>query len=722
MKCFIYQILFLLLFSTCLLAQNNQGNFRSAIDTTEDGFMSTWQESTNLSDKLTIIVEYDFPTEFGFYLGQSKLEYKTLTLFTRVDVRYDNGSWITLLNTVGYTTGEFIPPWNTLGTHTMDIKYLDLGGISHTINQIVFVIPPRDKVYYDELGNWVSGWTGTTPEIDRPVIIIEGFDPMNLTWPDYYYGKAANWLNRIRNLDADVLIFNFNEGGVDLVANAYIIQGFARYIESITQGSEKIILAGLSMGGPIGRYALAEAEAQGIPLYVSHFLSIDSPQQDAIIPMDFLDYIKDNDGGTFHPELNSVAAKQMLRYDPYDPNSPGNNSMHKIFYNVLDKLNGDGYPHNCINIGVSFAPNITNPNLGEWLEVEIDLLANQHFYLWEDSECLTPGSYLPIRATVSQGSTFFGFIHWNLVRKKSPTYIPYTSALDIVNGESKFDVTLNSSAIHYHDEFPDDLVDPVSAQIGLLEDSYNNVTFRNVIDNIQEDEASGLLKVTDNAGVETQVSSGGTVSVSTNNDNIVETLDRYRLNFYGNGTNYQQNNWNRVLSDYKVKHTFKGWEYNGNQKAFFPQIDKISVKNLLLEGMSTAGNIEFKDPWYKLGDIQPNIFQTFSSPFTPGEGTYATYGGVFLDQSGTGFTPPFYSVKAISPQDIPLTQTGKTHKFYFRSWSGTGVQLQNANAQETPVVFTSGNAVVNANLKGHLLSDASLAFSGNGQRKLVRDS
>ena len=106
MKCFIYQILFLLLFSTCLLAQNNQGNFRSAIDTTEDGFMSTWQESTNLSDKLTIIVEYDFPTEFGFYLGQSKLEYKTLTLFTRVDVRYDNGSWITLLNTVGYTTGS----------------------------------------------------------------------------------------------------------------------------------------------------------------------------------------------------------------------------------------------------------------------------------------------------------------------------------------------------------------------------------------------------------------------------------------------------------------------------------------------------------------------------------------------------------------------------------------------------------------------------------------
>lgn len=428
-------VLFIFILSSCPMAQNNHGNFRPSTGIDPEG--GTWREGTNLSDKLTIIVEYDFPTEFGFYLGQSRLEYKSIMLFTRFDIRYDNGDWTTLLNGVGNTTGEFTPPWNTLGTHTMDIRYWDLSGTTHPINNIVYVIPPRDKGYYDGLGNWVSGWTGTTTAIDRPVIIIEGFDPTNMAWPDYYYGKAANWLNRIHNLDADVLIFNFNEGGADLVANAHIIQGFARYIESITQGSEKIILAGLSMGGPIARYALAEAEAQGIPLYVSHFLSIDSPQQDAIIPRDFLDYIKDKDNGTPHPELNTVAAKQMLRYDPYDPNSPGVNSMHKIFYDVLNNLNGNGYPHDCINIGVSFAPNITNPNLGEWLEIEIDLVANKHFYLWEGNECLTPGSYLPKRATVSQGSVWYGYnVHWNMVRKKDPTYIPYASALDIVNGEA----------------------------------------------------------------------------------------------------------------------------------------------------------------------------------------------------------------------------------------------------------------------------------------------
>ncbi len=409
------------------------------------------------------------------------------------------------------------------------------------------------------------------------------------------------------------------------------------------------------MGGPIGRYALAEAEAQGIRLYVSHFLSIDSPQQDAIIPRDFLDYIKENDGGDPRPELNSVAAKQMLRYDPYDPSSPGNNSMHKIFYNVLNNLNGNGYPHNCINIGVSFAPNITNPNLGEWLEVEKDLVANKHFYLWEDSECLAPGSYLPLSGTRASGSKWYVYnVHWNLVRKKNPTYIPCVSALDIVNGTSKFDVTLNSLGFHYHDEFPDDLVDPVSVEIGLLEDSYNVVTFKNVIDNIQENNAGGLLKVIANSGTQTQVSSGGAVSVSTNRDNTIETLDRYRLNFSGGGINYQQNNWNKELSEYKVKHTFKGWQNNGNQKAYFSNLDKITVKNSL-EGTSlSAGNLDLRDPWYKIGGGQPNEFQTFSSPFTPGVGNYAYYGGAFLNQTPDPNNPdkPYYSVNVPITSDI----------------------------------------------------------------------
>jgi len=177
---------------------------------------------------------------------------------------------------------------------------------------------------------------------------------------------------------------------------------------------------------------------------------------------------------------------------------------------------------------------------------------------------------------------------------------------------------------------------------------------------------------------------------------------------------------------------------------FFPTHSGVTIKNNLSLSNTNGGIVGFKDPWFidyqdaSYGNNLRNrgmylaLWRNRPSPFYPnyttvfnnGSDPSQSYKGVFLNQTPDPNDPniPYYSVKAISPQDIPLTQTGKTHKFYFQDWTGSGVQFKYTTAQETPVVFTSGNATVNANLKGHLLSDASLAFSGNGQRKLVRDS
>ena len=101
------------------------------------------------------------PYELGFYLGQSSFEYWSVFVFARIDVRYDNGNWITLAQN-SPTTGQFTPPWNTLGEHTMDFKYWYVDGITHELKHKVYVVPAREKIYYDDLGNWVSVWTGTT--------------------------------------------------------------------------------------------------------------------------------------------------------------------------------------------------------------------------------------------------------------------------------------------------------------------------------------------------------------------------------------------------------------------------------------------------------------------------------------------------------------------------------------------------------------------------------
>ena len=73
------------------------------------------------------------------------------------------------------------------------------------------------------------------------------------------------------------MIYDYADGAIDIAENAQYVKNAVNYINSIKIGNTRIILGGVSMGGVVCRYALAEAEAQGNPLNVSHFVSLDSP-------------------------------------------------------------------------------------------------------------------------------------------------------------------------------------------------------------------------------------------------------------------------------------------------------------------------------------------------------------------------------------------------------------------------------------------------------------
>ncbi len=117
-------------------------------------------------------------------------------------------------------------------------------------------------------------------------------------------------------------------------------------------------------------------------------------------------------------------------------------------------------------------------------------------------------------------------------------------------------------------------------------------------------------------------------------------------------------------------------------------------------------------------------FKSRPSPFYPDFTTSYNgdiYKGVFLNQPIVA-GKPYYSVKVDQFQDIPLTQTGKTHRFYFQKWDANptnSVTFQNSNALETPAVFTLDGATAQANLKATQLSGISTGFSNSGQRKLI---
>ena len=116
------------------------------------------------------------------------------------------------------------------------------------------------------------------------------------------------------------------------------------------------------------------------------------------------------------------------------------------------------------------------------------------------------------------------------------------------------------------------------------------------------------------------------------------------------------------------------------------------------------------------------IFKNRTAPFSPNFSTVPNtndnHKGVFLGLDPAQGATSYYSVSA--PATKSFTFNGQTYTGAFYNWTGTNAGLQNANTQQTGVVFTNASNTVTANYKGiHLSSNAS-TFSDNGQRKIVR--
>jgi hypothetical protein len=158
------------------------------------------------------------------------------------------------------------------------------------------------------------------------------------------------------------------------------------------------------------------------------------------------------------------------------------------------------------------------------------------------------------------------------------------------------------------------------------------------------------------------------------------------------------------------------------------RIDNMHFNDSLAISFKDPWLIDYPDPLY--GNTLSNRgmdapFKQRPSPFYPDYTTSYNgdvYKGVFLNQE-IAPNKPYYSVKADYLQTFILSQTGRTHKFYFQGWSASpqgSAEFQNANALETPVVFKQSGATVQANYKGTQLSNNSVAYSKASQRKFIK--
>lgn len=123
--------------------------------------------------------------------------------------------------------------------------------------------------------------------LDRPVIIVEGFDPVDqvdaLESQKKY--SQAGLLSYFLDYGYDVIGLQFQTNTDSLQNNAAVVKELIRQIGAEKTGDYEIIIIGESNGAVNARIALAQLEAEHFDHKVGLYISFDSPQAGANIPL-----------------------------------------------------------------------------------------------------------------------------------------------------------------------------------------------------------------------------------------------------------------------------------------------------------------------------------------------------------------------------------------------------------------------------------------------------
>lgn len=216
--------------------------------------------------------------------------------------------------------------------------------------------------------------------LDRPVIVVEGYDPDNNSFPDLYYYAGFNQLvfNASGYVGRDVFIVNFPKGDDYMDKNASLLQQIIQEINAAKTGNIPTVVIGYSMGGIVARKALHNMEVAGVNHQVSLYVSYDSPHMGANAPMDLQDTVDglvskldDHTLGITSSELkraqniyNSPAAREMLIAGP---------SFHKAV--------GGDFPQKLVRVAVTAGSLLGVNGMQEASTYEGEAIASFKFYL-----------------------------------------------------------------------------------------------------------------------------------------------------------------------------------------------------------------------------------------------------------------------------------------------------------------------------------------------------
>ena len=262
--------------------------------------------------------------------------------------------------------GEVVPvTYDTGGTKQIAVE-AESGGETYiattTMEVSATAVPAPDLVWsnqtatrayaggfasYDAYFYYGAGNTAPT----RPVVFVEGFDPYyndpakRRTHEDIYeILLQQDFIARLRALGYDAVVMKLHNAADYVQRNAYALEHLLGRLNTAIPAEEQMVVAGPSMGGLIGRYALASMESRGLSHNVRLFASLDSPQQAANFPLGVQFFLEFNDGDSElaaqgKAAVNSVAARQMLAYQYRSfPKEDG------LRTRLMNELDAYGYP------------------------------------------------------------------------------------------------------------------------------------------------------------------------------------------------------------------------------------------------------------------------------------------------------------------------------------------------------------------------------------------
>jgi hypothetical protein len=207
------------------------------------------------------------------------------------------------------------------------------------------------SVRLDYLRHTVAILRGPAGAVRHPVILAEGYDPLNahdMNDPDPKQDPVFARLitEGRRKYGLDTWLLDWGDGGASLEQQAEDFAELARGIRSWGGDRDQTVAVGISMGAVTLQYALAEAAGRGERLGVRKYISINGPHQGAWISPKLRTYLlkRAADDQTVDPGsaseavairrgLNSPAAQELLIGAP----------QHEAFYGRLRTLGKGGY-------------------------------------------------------------------------------------------------------------------------------------------------------------------------------------------------------------------------------------------------------------------------------------------------------------------------------------------------------------------------------------------